>query len=656
MPQQKQKADHSIKHRIIVGIISLSLLTGILFAMRGDGFMAQMLSARSIWQYHAQNAAEEEVIEIAPEPAEDETEDDPPAEEPVEPEPETAPEELGRAEEIKAPQEPSETEAENKDDETEPLHQAPEQEALEQPAESEEANENEEDSTDEIEEESTEAAEAKEESESTEPEAIGGPEPIEEESTEEAAEESAIIDPTEAEVEDGEEQIEAAAEQSAEAANAESAIPSPTAKPVLSKQEKKQLKLQKRLDNENLPSVKKEKVMERLVKLEERQQKQNIRALKKQLKAERNAARKTMRAQVKSIKQNKDLTKQEKREQREQLRQEYKIAKRVQFEALQELNETLKAETEEFIKTELPELSNTEQVELAAALEPELVYELMDELTEPIANDIEVDRQWSLVSVLGNSALPVTGDGEKVVVAIIDTGVDTAHEDLAPHLWQRESCVDDLGISIEGGCMNGGYDFVNEDADPMVEDNAEHGTAVAGIVGAVTNNSKGMASLSNNSVEIMVLKVAEDGLLTSGDITRAITFATLNGANIINMSFGGPTASAVMQEAIQTANQTGVMFTAAAGNYALNNDVTPIYPASYDLPNVISVAALDTEDELATFSNYGVDSVDIAAPGVDVFTTVPGNGYKTMSGTSFSAPMVAAMLATDWNDEAVAQE
>jgi subtilisin family serine protease len=426
------------------------------------------------------------------------------------------------------------------------------------------------------------------------------------------------------------------------------------------KMQKRTDRIQKKLENTDLSPEKRDVLLARLDRLENPQEKIRIKNLKNEIRNMRREAvlEKNLETEmdVKTIApiRNKIIQARQQKAapEKEALKNELKREGKARMERLKAINEELERETEEFIAQELPELTEAEKEEVKKVIEPDFVYELMDEPVEEtplFSDDPQLGEQWAVESIINDQLSIVNewgtdGDSEPVIVAIIDTGVDLSHEDLAGQFWTNESCVDDLGELIEGGCLFGGYDFVDEDTNPMVEDGATHGTAVAGIIGAKTDNGIGMASVSKNGVRVMALKVAEDGLLTSESITRAIHFAILNGADIINMSFGGPTPSAVMKAAIAEAEQAGVIVTAAAGNYGLDNDVTPIYPASYDLGNIISVAALDRDDSLASFSDYGVNSVDIAAPGVSVLSTVPG-GYQRLSGTSFSAPMVAAVLS-----------
>jgi subtilisin family serine protease len=233
-----------------------------------------------------------------------------------------------------------------------------------------------------------------------------------------------------------------------------------------------------------------------------------------------------------------------------------------------------------------------------------------------------------------------------VVVAIIDTGVDYIHPDLAANIWTNAGEVPGNGVDDDGnGFIDDvrGWDFVNRDNNPA--DDFGHGTHCAGTVGAVGNNGLGVAGVSW-SVRIMPLKfLGSDGFGTTADAISCIEYATAMGANIMSNSWGGGGFSEALRLAIQDAGNAGILFVAAAGNSGRDTDIVPNYPSGYDLPNVIAVAATDHNDQLAVFSNYGAVSVDLAAPGVNIVSTVPSGGYASLSGTSMATPHVSGILA-----------
>ncbi|MCA9169466.1 MAG: S8 family serine peptidase, partial [Planctomycetales bacterium] len=188
-----------------------------------------------------------------------------------------------------------------------------------------------------------------------------------------------------------------------------------------------------------------------------------------------------------------------------------------------------------------------------------------------------------------------------------------------------------------------GYDFVNEDGDPM--DDNDHGTHVAGTIGAVANNGIGVAGVNWN-VKLMALKFLDAaGSGFTSDAIRALNYAVAMGAQVSNNSWGGGGFSSSLYNAISNASAANHIFVAAAGNDAADNDAVPSYPANYDLPNVISVAATDRNDQLASFSNFGATTVDLAAPGVSILSTTPGNTYSSFSGTSMATPHVAGAIS-----------
>ena len=237
--------------------------------------------------------------------------------------------------------------------------------------------------------------------------------------------------------------------------------------------------------------------------------------------------------------------------------------------------------------------------------------------------------------------------GSLPVVAVIDAGVDFSHPDLFLSKWTTQNCVNEKTEAI--GSCDGGYDFVGDDKDPYPTDGYSHGTAVASIIGASADDGMGISSVSRGNVKIMSLRVADYGLLQTDDIVRAILFAVHNGAEIINMSFAGPTYSKQLEEAIRYAQDHGVYMVTSAGNYGFNIDETKIYPASFNNGNLITVGALDGSGNIASFSNYG-KTVDVFAEGVGILSAKSGGEYGEMNGTSFSAPIISAYLVAKSND------
>ncbi|MBL9002079.1 MAG: S8 family serine peptidase [Phycisphaerae bacterium] len=262
-------------------------------------------------------------------------------------------------------------------------------------------------------------------------------------------------------------------------------------------------------------------------------------------------------------------------------------------------------------------------------------------------------------------AWDITIGTRDAIVAVIDTGVNYNHPDLAQNIWVNPGEIPGNGIDDDGnGYVDDihGFDFGVNDGDPMDEPSGGHGTPVAGSLGAVGNNGIGVTGVAWN-VSIMALKIADAaGRLSSRAIVAAHDYATLmreRGINIVatNNSYGGIAGNfydneddrpdlVAEQSAIERYLNAGGVFVASAGNSSLDNDSNlSAYPASFDLPGIIAVAATDNNDALADFSNYGVRTVDVAAPGVQILTTSQDGGYQFIDGTSFSGPIVAGAVA-----------
>ncbi|MEG5067133.1 S8 family serine peptidase, partial [Microcoleus sp. B3-A4] len=258
--------------------------------------------------------------------------------------------------------------------------------------------------------------------------------------------------------------------------------------------------------------------------------------------------------------------------------------------------------------------------------------------------DIDAPEAWDIQQ--GNPNL---------VIGVIDTGVDYNHPDLVGNIWTNPGEITGDGIDNDNnGYIDDtrGWDFAYNDNNPM--DVQGHGTHVSGTIAGKGNNGVGVTGVAWNA-KIMPLKFLDDsGSGYTSDAILAIDYATGKGVKITNNSWGGDGYSQTLSDAINTAGQQGALFIAAAGNGGFDgigddNDTTPSYPASYNLSNIISVAATTRTDGLSSFSNYGSASVDLGAPGEDIYSTWPNSSYNTISGTSMASPHVTGAAALLWS-------
>ena len=238
------------------------------------------------------------------------------------------------------------------------------------------------------------------------------------------------------------------------------------------------------------------------------------------------------------------------------------------------------------------------------------------------------------------SAWEVSTGSTEVIVGVVDTGVDYQHPDLAGNMWVDPRSGPSFGSH--------GFNAITGSFDPL--DDHGHGTHVAGTIGAAGNNGLGVVGV-NWTTRIMALKfLSASGSGTTADAIKAINYAVqakLDGVNVrvLSNSWGGGGFSEALRDIISTANDNDILFVAAAGNSTSDNDVTPAYPASYEVANVISVAATNNVDGLASFSNFGLSSVDLGAPGRNILSTVLNGQYDYKSGTSMATPHVSGAAA-----------
>ncbi len=263
------------------------------------------------------------------------------------------------------------------------------------------------------------------------------------------------------------------------------------------------------------------------------------------------------------------------------------------------------------------------------------------DVNPPVA-DPSLDKTYGLSKIGAIDAWKSHRGSKDMIVAVIDTGVDYNHEDLSFNMWRNPNPTKNDIV---------GYDFINDDGMPY--DDQGHGTHTSGTVGAVGGNGKGVSGVSQR-VSIMGVKfLSAQGSGTTADAIRSIDYAVAHGARILSNSWGGSgdEDNKALYDSIERAKAAGVLFIAAAGNDGVNNDNSRrrSYPASFDNDNLISVAATDTQDKLAFFSNYGEKTTHVAAPGVNIYSTLPGNRYKQESGTSMACPHVAGAAALIWS-------
>lgn len=316
--------------------------------------------------------------------------------------------------------------------------------------------------------------------------------------------------------------------------------------------------------------------------------------------------------------------------------------------------------------------------------------------TAKVGADPLFAQQWGMNDIGTKSAWNVTLGDPNMIVAVIDTGVDYTHEDLLPNMWRNPG---ETGLDANGKdkATNGidddsngfvddvvGWDFVSNDNKPfdLAVDpiqlligggNPGHGTHCAGNVAARGNNSMGIAGVAPN-VKIMAMRfLSEKGEGTTAEAIKSINYAVKMGAKVLSNSWGSigedpneKELNQALRDTITAAQNQGALFIAAAGNgkngagYNNDTDTEPAYPASYENENIVSVAALDVKDQLGSFSNWGFKTVDIGAPGVDIFSTMVGNKYSnkvidyggitvTWDGTSMATPHVAGAAALYWS-------
>jgi len=340
----------------------------------------------------------------------------------------------------------------------------------------------------------------------------------------------------------------------------------------------------------------------------------------------------------------------------------------VKFKDSDKINTVKIAQADDFYEI-LDYFNNNSETEYA---EPNYLYN-----AAIIPSDTYYKNQWHLIKIKAPEAWDYTRESPEIIIAIVDSGVQISHLDLRDNIWSNKNEIADNGADDDkNGFIDdvNGWDFVNNTADPnpkfsngFTEAGILHGTIVAGVAAASGNNASGISGVTWRT-KLMPLKVLNDSGEGSTDkVIKAIDYAINNGADVINLSFVGFGFSKSLDAAIRRAYESGIIIVAAAGNeqdqgegYSL--DQTPMYPACHDGNNgenmVIGVVATDTLDQKASFSSYGFNCVDIAAPGVNIYSTsvyspaqsVAGSFFDKYydgywSGTSMAAPIVSASVA-----------
>ncbi|MFL5815821.1 MAG: S8 family peptidase [Bdellovibrionia bacterium] len=263
------------------------------------------------------------------------------------------------------------------------------------------------------------------------------------------------------------------------------------------------------------------------------------------------------------------------------------------------------------------------------------------DVNPPVA-DPDLAQTYGMNKIAATTAWNTFKGSKSFIVAVIDTGADYNHKDLSFNMWRNPKPTDKQDVV--------GFDFVHNDGLPY--DDNRHGTHTAGTVGAVGGNGVGVSGVAQR-VSIMALKfLSGEGSGTTADAVRAIDYAVGHGAKVLSNSWGGKgdQGNKVLSDAIERARTKDVLFVAAAGNDSGNNDdpKQADYPAALKNDNIIAVAATDSNDSLAKFSNYGAKSVHVAAPGVNIYSTIPGDRYSMLTGTSMACPHVAGAAALVW--------
>jgi thermitase len=294
-------------------------------------------------------------------------------------------------------------------------------------------------------------------------------------------------------------------------------------------------------------------------------------------------------------------------------------------------------------------------------VEPNYIYR-----ANRLPNDPDLTKLWGMnnegqkiqgsdgrpgIDIGALAAWDIATGSRDMVVAVIDTGIDFRNPDLKDNIWSNDAEANgQAGVDDDNnGYIDDvyGWDFANNRANGL--DDHGHGSHCAGTIGAKGDNSTTIVGV-NWDVRMMPIKfLSASGSGSLDGAVKSIDYAITNGAKVLSNSWGGGGFSKILEDVIKKSHDQGTLFVAAAGNDGTNNDTTPTYPANYNVPNVISVAAIDNKGDLADFSCYGLNTVHLGAPGVDVYSTIVGrNGFDYWSGTSMATPHVSGVAALLW--------
>lgn len=314
----------------------------------------------------------------------------------------------------------------------------------------------------------------------------------------------------------------------------------------------------------------------------------------------------------------------------------------------------------EMQKSSVKSLAQNDQVEF---VEPNYIYRMNKKANDPLFGNLwglsnlgQKDSEGKVgkagVDVNIEKAWDIQTGSKKVVVAIIDTGIDYNHPDLKANMWVNtaekngKKGVDDDGNGVVDDIY--GYNAVANNGNPL--DDQGHGSHCAGTIGAKGNDGKGIVGVNWDTSMMAVKFLDKDGSGTLENAIKAIDYATKMGAKVMSNSWGGGGFSQALLDAIKNSEKAGAIFIAAAGNEYNNNDTSATYPAGYNVDNIVSVAAVDNQGVKADFSNYGKKTVHIGAPGVNIYSSTGGK-YEYFSGTSMATPHVSGVAALVWAQE-----